>query len=127
MRNLFCYLLFCVFFASILPLLGPVFASHVLFQDNFDDQNSIGWEEHAGPGGNWSVTNGEYVGRVNQNALNTPSYALVGDINWTNYTFEASVKSTSGVDKGVRFRYKNADELYRVQLRSSPFNDLVIT
>jgi len=121
--------IFFIILSSLLLLLSnpqKIFASQILFQDDFNDGNADSWEEQLGPGGSWAVQSNEYVGQVGYNTDDLPTYSLVGDESWTDYTFEVRMKGITGHDKKLRFRYKNSNEYYELNLRSDPGNDLAV-
>lgn len=110
-----------IFIISIVFFLNPqnAFAS-TLFQDNFNDGDSSGWEEHLGSQGTWSVQNGEYVGRVvKDRPEDLPNYSLGGDVDWTDYRFEVKLKGDQGVDKIILVRFKSLSQNYSIKLISS--------
>lgn len=112
-------LIFPIVFVSILVLLtGKTYANSTLFQDDFNDGDANGWEERLGPGGSWIVENGEYIGKVNRNSYGNSTYALAGDFTWSNYVLEARIKGISGIDKKLRFRYKNSKDYYELNFLS---------
>lgn len=113
-------------FIFILNLLAlNTFAAPLLFYDDFSDGDTNGWEEHLGLGGSWTVANGEYLGSVSYNSWGSSTYALAGETSWTNYSLDIKVRGISGVDKKIKFRHKNNEEYYELNLRSG-YNDLAV-
>ena len=122
------FIIFLFFLISQLFLFTQnALADTILFYDDFSDGNSDGWEEHLGLDGSWRVQDNEYIGSVKYNTYGDSTYALAGNVDWTDYTLEVKVKGLLGVDKKIKFRYKNYGEYYELNLRSgSGYNDLVI-
>ncbi len=116
----FLLLLSLIFFLSFYP--SKIQATeNILFEDNFENGKKEEWEEYIGPGGSWTIQDGEYIGTVVKDCSGDfPSYALVGNLDWSNYTVEARVKGTVGVDKKILFRYhSNMEKSYEVNLISN--------
>ena len=112
------FFIFC--FISLLFIFPAVIQAteNILFEDNFENGKKSDWEEYMGLNGDWTVENGEYIGTVTKNCSGDfPSYSLVGNINWTNYSFEVRMKGTEGVDKKILFRYNsNMEKTYDLNL-----------
>ena len=112
------FFIFC--FISVLLIFPAVIQAteNILFEDNFENGKKSDWEEYMGLNGGWTVKNGEYIGTVTKNCSGDfPSYSLVGNINWTNYSFEVRMKGTEGVDKKILFRYNsNMEKTYDLNL-----------
>ncbi len=113
---IFCFISLLFIFPTIIQA-----TENILFEDNFENDKKSDWEEYMGLNGNWTIENGEYVGTVTKNCSGDfPSYSLVGDINWTNYSFEVRMKGTKGVDKKILFRYNsNMEKTYDLNLISN--------
>lgn len=78
-------------------------AQSILFQDNFEQDNSSQWQSISG---NWIRQNIQNSYRYGM-SLNTPSTITetqVGDFNWTNYEFSFDMLPISGADRNVFFR-----------------------
>lgn len=124
MKKIFALILFI--FVLIFLLFSPKIASAtVLFQDNFNDGNSYGWEEHS-PHGSWSVINTgvgefEYVGSATNLEPFQHSYSIAGKRSWQDYTFQVRIKGIQGVDKVILFRVDETGRSYGINLRSAYF------
>ena len=80
-------------FALILLLFTPVtkvFASSILFQDDFNDGNSNGWDVIGDSG--WSVQNNEYGILLNPGLSNTVPDDSLWNYNWTNISFDVDLR-----------------------------------
>ncbi len=94
----------------------------LLFQDDFNDGNADGWTPYGL--GTWSVINGEYV--VDMGSGNSLlGYALAGDMDWTDYIFEADINSIQGENKAICFRCSDANS-YFVNIVGNPYNVLLL-
>ncbi len=68
------------------------------FSDNFTSDNAADWTVY---GGNWAVTNGQYIVGTYNGAK-----AIVNNTSFANFTYEADL-SISGGDAGLIFRVSN--------------------
>jgi hypothetical protein len=103
-----------------LPLvINPPIPTNVLFADEFRDPNFTNshWVEE---GGEWNIVNGRYT-------LSYNGRSIAGDNSWDDYTYVVDVLGIDVIDKIVFFRYIAADNSYGVDLRSNPYNDIVLT
>lgn len=104
------------------------------FYDNFDDGNYAGWtvtddvEPQYGPS-RWVVENGVLVQKSNiwsygpvelETKYHLGTHITAGDKNWTDYSFNALVRSTDNDGVGLIFRYQDAKNYYRVLLMNDP-------
>jgi hypothetical protein len=86
------------------------------FYDNFADGNADGWDTLS-RACDWSVSAGQYI-------LTVPGehriwcFSSKGDINLTDYIYEADVYGIHGVDKVICFRFIDKNNFYAVNLRS---------
>jgi hypothetical protein len=89
------------------------------FSDDFEDEafTLANWTPQGCP---WTVANGIY------NCAGASGQSLVGESDWGNYTFTAEMSGTNIIDKIMVFRYIDQTHHYGINLRSSPFNDLVL-
>ncbi len=89
----------------------------------------MGWELFY-PQGYWKVNNFEVEGSaVAKGGNEQPSYAIIGDKNWQNYSYKVRVLGVMGIDKEILFRINQNNEAYILNLRSkfsSGGNDLVL-
>ena len=86
-----------------------------LFCDDFESGASVLWTTTQGMC-TWSVTGGVYTTSLTGNQLSCVK--SVSNTGWRNYIFEYQVKGNAGVDKIVRFRQKDPDTYYFVNIRS---------
>ena len=104
------------------------------FYDNFDDGDYAGWqvtddvEPQFGPGV-WVVENGVLVQKSNiwsygpvelETKYHLGTHISTGDRDWTNYSFNALVRSADNDGVGLIFRYQDAKNYYRVLLMNDP-------
>ena len=75
-------LLLAVLCSLTVPSVSP--AGRILFQDNFDDGNTDGWQEIDGT---FQVIGGEY--QITSASFANDARAANGRASWTDYTFEA--------------------------------------
>jgi hypothetical protein len=72
-------------------LVGLIVPSYVngaiLFQDDFDDSHADGWKEYNG---SFSVLDGSY--RLESTEWGQDTSAVIGDLEWTDYTIEVDFK-----------------------------------
>lgn len=116
--------LFLLFFIFLFFFIFPkVVQAEVLLWDDFNDGDAndgkpIDWIEFSGPGGNWIVENGQYIGTVVKPCDNNDifSYALAGDAAFSDHSFTVKVNGVQGVDKKIMFRYQSNGTRYDVNL-----------
>lgn len=119
---------------SMTCLAQPVAAQSLPFYDNFDDGNFNGWQvvddvaPVSGPS-DWQVEGGVLVQRSNiwsydQVELETKyhlgTHITTGDAGWTDFTFNALVRSSDNDGVGLIFRYQDARNYYRILLMNDP-------
>jgi len=80
----------------------------IAFEDNFDDGNSNGWEINKNDDGKWQVKDG----KLRIEAKERYSRILIGDENWTDYTFEVTATLVSGKYPCMLFRAKDFETCY---------------
>lgn len=86
----------------------------ILYQDNFNDGNALGWQETYE---NWGVENGEYS--IHLNGYNLLGTASAGSSSWTDYAFETDVIRKEGVYAGFNFRMSDdGSKYYNVGFRT---------
>lgn len=107
----------------------------ILFSENFNDGNFDGWamvddpQPRSGPG-NWSVVEGELRQTSNIWSYDAPaefvyhlgSHAVAGESSWTDYSFNAILRSSDNDGIGLIFRYQDAKNYYRVLLMNDAGN-----
>ena len=104
------------------------------FYDNFDDDNFHGWvvtddvEPQHGPS-RWAVENGVLVQRSNiwsygpvelETKYHLGTHITTGNSAWSDYSFNAHVRSSDNDGIGLIFRYQDARNYYRVLLMNDP-------
>lgn len=111
-----------------------VHAQPLPFFDNFDDGNFLGWTIHNDPDpqsgpARWIVEDGVLVQTSNVWSYGTveaeTKYHLgtqitTGNPEWTDYAFNALVRSTDNDGVGLIFRYQDPLNYYRVILMNDP-------
>jgi len=100
------------------------------FFENFDDGNFNGWqitddpEPQSGPS-NWVVQNGVLVQTSNiwaygpvelETKYHLGTHITAGDKTWTDYSFNALVRSSDNDGVGLIFRYDGPSDYYRILL-----------
>lgn len=87
------------------------------FADDFGGDLSQ-WTVNSGT---WQIENGELSGQ----GVSGQQYILGGDVDWTDFIYEARFKLYSGADSGVAVRVQGVDNHYLVALRvTSPTVEL---
>jgi len=107
-------------------LLGVIFVSSspkTVFSDDFKDPlvTTARWTKVKG---SWKNVEGSYYSSVNgayEFALST-----VGESAWKDYTYSVDIKGDKGIDKMIVFRYQDDINTYVANLRSAPFNDVIL-
>ncbi|MCX6832883.1 MAG: SBBP repeat-containing protein [candidate division Zixibacteria bacterium] len=86
-----------------------------LFCDDFDDMLNPLWSQTEGSCV-WLATGGVF--QTSLVGMQLSCVQSVGDTTWRNYSFEADVRGNDGTDKVLRFRQRDANTRYWVNLRS---------
>lgn len=87
----------------------------ILFSDDFEDGDSIGWKSASGTWGVLSDDTKVLVQKVSTTALIT-----TGDTSWTDYIYEAKMKvSISNANVGMVFRLMDASNFYMYRINAS--------
>jgi len=89
-----------------------------LFWDDFEDEQ-FSKSRWSTLGGKWEIINGKYI-------CLEGGKSIAGDPSWTDYSFKVSVLGKSVINKIVVFRFNGNDHHYGINLRSYPYNDLVL-
>ncbi len=96
---------------------SQVFAEKILFSDDFEDNNDIGWIKihENGPdySSQWKVieeANQNHMYGLRINSPQTIENSVIGDETWTDYMVEFDMLPRSGYDKGFVFRYTTASD-----------------
>ena len=113
---------------------GLAHAQSLPFTDDFDDGDYAGWqvvddpEPQSGPS-EWVVEDGVLVQKSNiwaygpvelETKYHLGTHITAGDKAWTDYTFNAVVRSTDNDGVGLIFRYRDERNYYRVLLMNDP-------
>lgn len=121
--RLSCLLALALFF-------GPAIAEAQLLEDDFSDGDYSGWtvvddpEPQSGPS-QWSVIDGMLVQSSNiwsygpvelETKYHQGTHVFRGESAWTDYTFNAILRSTDNDGIGLLFRYQDAGSYYRLLL-----------
>lgn len=86
-----------------------------LFFDDFSDGNMDGWTVETGPVKNWLIDASKRLVGSASGRLVSGRIGTGGE--WDNYRLELDVKNDYGIDEGVGFRRKDANNTYEVTLR----------
>lgn len=112
----------------------PTQAQTLPFYDSFNDGDFTGWEviddvaPVSGPS-DWRVEGGVLVQRSNiwsysevelETKYHLGTHIITGDSAWTDYSFNATVRSTDNDGVGLIFRYQDAQNYYRILLMNDP-------
>ncbi|MBX2819420.1 MAG: metallophosphoesterase [Rhodothermaceae bacterium] len=104
------------------------------FSDNFDDGNFAGWtifddrEPQSGPS-NWIIEQGALKQTSNiwafapvelETRYHLGTHVSSGNLAWTDYSFNAHVRSTDNDGVGLLFRYNDENNYYRILLMNDP-------
>ncbi|MBU0992784.1 MAG: DUF1080 domain-containing protein [Proteobacteria bacterium] len=124
------FLLLCLVFASGSPCLGK--AGDEQLPDDFKrvdpDYVLSGWtvvnEGNINGPSAWFISNGVitqssnlYGGNNNRDSIEKPgTYALNGDMSWTDYTMSVELRSRDDDSIGIMFRYQDKDNYYRFSM-----------
>jgi len=115
--SFFIIVLFVILLSSSISPQTHVLANQILLFDDFSSGNSSKWTEINGTGF-WSVINGEYIGSVQLIRPERPAFSFAGNTSWVDYKFELDIKSISGVDKSVLFRFQDFSNTYVLNIRN---------
>ena len=103
---------------SITPPPPPA-PSGLLFSDDFEDGDSVGWTKS---GGTWSVVSDGTKVLERTSSGSTESYATAG-VGWDDYTYQATVKlKTSGGSAGLIFRVTDTNNFYMFRINDNNDN-----
>ena len=104
------------------------------FTDNFNDGDYVGWEviddpqPQHGPS-NWTVRGGVLIQSSNiwsygpvelETKYHLGTHVATGDKNWTDYNFNAVLRSSDNDGIGLIFRYQDESNYYRILLMNDP-------
>lgn len=103
------FVLLFLLFGGLILTPKTVLGLPILLSDDFNDGNQLDgnpayWEEIFS-NNNWFIENGKYIGTTAVPSTASNSRTLAGDLSWSNYAVEATLKSISGVDRHLLFRF----------------------
>ena len=105
----FCWCLILIFLAAgaVAPIQTAL--AEPIFSDDFNDVNAASWTPQQGT---WTVADGYYSSRTQENAISTIPTTL------TDYTLETKFKfnDSVGFRAGIIFRYLNPSQYYSFEL-----------
>lgn len=107
----------------------------LLFQENFETPSLSGWtfiddpQPRSGPSA-WSVNQNQLRQTSNIWAYDPPaefiyhwgSHGVAGNLEWTNYTYNAVLRSSDNDGIGIIFRYQDSANYYRILLMNDAGN-----
>ncbi len=114
---------------STLPPAAPTGpAGELLFSDNFEDGNDMGWIADAADGddlvGEWSVAPAEqgFVYAQSDDSFDDESWAVGGDVTWTDVSVETRFRFTAVNDMEdatvmLAARFRSKDDYYWLEYR----------
>jgi hypothetical protein len=109
-------------FALLLPLAAMVSGAETKWISLFDGQTLTGWKIVQG-GAKWEVRDGAIVGIVTKGETQNTFLATVDDT-FTDFVFEAEFRCDEGINSGVNFRSRPADDtvkrVYGLQYEIDP-------
>ncbi len=97
-----------ILIASIIALIfspSKTLGQIILFSDDFNDGNAIGWNVIGSPG--WNIQNGQYGIFLNPGLSNTMPNDSSWNYNWTNIKYEVDLLGKQGVDKNILVKFKD--------------------
>jgi hypothetical protein len=102
------FFLFILLIGGLILAPKSTLASTLLLHEDFNDGNQFDgtpalWEEILSTN-NWSIQGGKYIGSSPPGGGIYPR-SLTGNLSWSDYALEATVKSISGVDRHILFRF----------------------
>lgn len=117
-----------LFFIAVI-LASSIIAQELPFEDNFSDGDFNGWTvvddepQRSGPS-NWLVQDGAVRQTSNIWAYDAPdefkyhlgTHVYIGNPKWTDYSFNAIVRTTDDDGIGLLFRYNDNKNYYRLLL-----------
>jgi len=103
----------------ILPLLA---AASVLFFEDFEDGTADGFTP-IGPG--WAVVDGAY--QCETTGFEVYSSAVFGNPLWQDVAISFDIRSEDATSHLLRFRVNDFEDFYDINLRSAPWNDVVLS
>ena len=132
MRTIFSSLILLLLLTA--SILTPASGQSLPFADDFDDGNYTGWtvfddrEPQSGPS-RWIIQGGALRQTSNiwafapvelETRYHLGTHVSAGDKNWSDYSFNAHVRSTDNDGVGLLFRYEDENNYYRILLMNDP-------
>lgn len=133
-RMFFNSLLFVALLGVAASPVHPSNAQDVLFSEDFESGVAAGWtfmddpEPQSGPG-NWDVLGGELRQSSNiwsygpvdlETKYHLGTHGSAGDMAWTDYTLNATLRSSDNDGMGLLVRYQDERNYYRVLVMNDP-------
>jgi len=112
-------------FLAIIMIGGLAIESgaEILFEEDFSDGTADGFTEDCDL---WSVTpSGWYT--IDIYGYEVFSWSFIGGSAWTDYTFSMDIRSKDSKNHIAAVRVQDNGDCYLINLRSRPFNDIVLT
>lgn len=115
MKTLSLHLPSFVLFISVvflaLPNQAVAAVGDILFEDDFNDGDDIGWQKihEKGPVDTstmWTIIDGKYG--MNITTKDTAGNSITGSSSWTDYAYELDMNPIQAVDKNFIFRYSES-------------------
>ncbi len=97
--------------------------------DDFSQNRNCPWQSLILEQDFWQLSNYTLIGNSHYFTTESIIFYLTGDLTWTDYSIEADVKNTQGVDKTIIGRFTDKDHYYILNLRSAfqnQGNDLIL-
>lgn len=126
------YLFSILAFIFIVPLGTQAFASSIVFQDNFDDDNADGWTvtrnpcKYNGASAPWTIKDKKLGIKINGGSCVTE--IMPSDSIWNyagnDYSMEFDMTLVSGTDHNFAFRYTDPNQWYDIHIQAP--NTLVL-
>ncbi|MCP4292454.1 MAG: hypothetical protein GY780_11550, partial [bacterium] len=114
-----------VFLIVVLCLFSAGFAigQNILLEENFDDGIADDFENQCD---NWEISpTGRYVSE--DAGYEVFCWNFAGSIFWSDYSYTLDLKSRLSVNQLFAFRVQENGDCYVINLRSAPWNDVVLT
>lgn len=113
---------------NLLSIMGMVLCAHgafgqVLFEQDFDAGEATGFVTFDPC---WTVTpSGEYF--IDNAGYEIFAWSYAGDPSWSDYIYSYDLMSMESVNQLAAFRVQSPGNAYVVNMRSAPWNDIVLT
>jgi hypothetical protein len=104
------------------PPFGAVQMGSSFFSDDFE-QTEITEQIWEVIDGRWEIVDGTYFCRADSSRC----VSMAADSGLKNYVLSLDIKGNEGVDKFIDLGFIEGKQLYELNFRSDPYNDLVLT